>query len=132
MRRHELDVCEERAFGLARPNRSSSVDNRNSKVNKFRCLLPMFVQEMPVDFADENPAILMSQPGGDRHEIDPGHHAYGTQVMSQVVKTHPWKSGGCPRQFQAFTKTPRVLVSCPALRRGEKPRAIGCTSRKHF
>jgi len=55
----------------------------------------MLVQEMPIDFADQNAAILVSQPCRDRHEIKTRHHAHRAKVMAQIVEADPFQ----PRRF---------------------------------
>jgi hypothetical protein len=53
----------------------------------------MFVEQMPVYFADQNPAIFMPEPGCDGHKVDSCHDTNGTKVMAQVMKTDPFEAG---------------------------------------
>ena len=46
----------------------------------------VFVAEMPVDLPDQDAAILVTHPAGDRHEVDPAHHGKGDEVMPAVMK----------------------------------------------
>src|SRR2546423_1845916 len=107
-------------------------NHAQAKTHLFRCLTPMFVQQMSVHFANKDPAVLMTQPGRDRHEIDPRHHANRTEIMSHILKGDPFKICRFSRYHQTFAKTSRVFVSGPTPWRRKKPRAIGRTSRVHF
>ena len=70
-----------------------------SKTHLFRCLTTMFIQEMSVDFANENATVLVTEPGSDGHEIDPGHHANRTKIMAQIMETDPFETGGFARDL---------------------------------
>ena len=41
----------------------------------------MFIQQVAADFADENAAVFVAEPGRDCHEINPGHHPERTEQV---------------------------------------------------
>ncbi len=49
----------------------------------------MRVEQVPVDLTDENPAIFMSEPRGNRHEVNSRHDAERSKEVSQIVKPDP-------------------------------------------
>ena len=59
----------------------------------------MFVQQMPVDFAHQDPSVFMSEPGRNGHKVNSGHHANGTKVVAQIMKADAFKPGGFPRDL---------------------------------
>src|SRR5947199_2056479 len=107
-------------------------DHGQPEMHLFRCPAPVFVQQMSIHFADENPAILVAKPGCNRHKINSCHHAHGAKIMAQIMKSDPFNSRRFPRDFQTLAKTSRMFVSGPTPWRWKKPRAIGCMSRMHF
>ena len=49
----------------------------------------MRVRKVAVNFANEDAAVRMSEPGGDRHKVDSGHHALAREEMRQIVEPDP-------------------------------------------
>jgi hypothetical protein len=47
---------------------------------------------MSVNFTDEDSAVPVTQPSRNRHEIDPGHDAHRTKVVSQIVEADPFQA----------------------------------------
>src|SRR4029453_986681 len=107
-------------------------DNREPKINEFRSFAPMFVQQVPVYFANQNPPLLGAPPGREGHKIDSRHHTDRTKIMPQIMKADPFEPCRPTRDFQTFTKTSCVLIARSPLWRREKPRAIWRASRMHF
>jgi hypothetical protein len=60
-------------------------------LDEFRGFAPMFVQQMSVNFPNQNAAIFVTEPRRDCHEVNSGHDANGTEIMAQIVKTDPFK-----------------------------------------
>ena len=86
------------------------------EVDPLRLPLRVFVRQVPVNFADQNPAILMPHPLGNRHEINPRHHAIADEVMPQIVKSEPRDFGFRPHQSHRLDITFRRFVFLSALR----------------
>ena len=76
-----------------------------TKVQTLRLALRMFIRQMPIDLADQNSAILMADPFGNRHEINSGHHAHRNKKMPAVMKAKLRRPGFGARQFQRLPKT---------------------------
>ena len=49
----------------------------------------MRVRKVAVNFANEDAAVRMSEPGGDRHKVDFGHDALAREEMPQIVEPDP-------------------------------------------
>ena len=60
---------------------------RRPEINPLRLPLRMFVRQMPINLADQNTAVLMAHPLGNRHEINAGHDTHRNKEMSAVVKS---------------------------------------------
>jgi hypothetical protein len=41
---------------------------------------------MPVHLADENPPVLVANPPGDRHEVNPAHNRIADEVVPAIVE----------------------------------------------
>ena len=75
----------------------------------------MIVEQVPVDLADKNPPILVSEPRGDGHKVQPRHDAERSEEMSQIVKAHPGQPGSPAGQQEAFAERASVFVTRAAL-----------------
>jgi hypothetical protein len=68
-------------------------------MNELGGFAPMFVQQMPVDFAHEDPSVFVAEPGRNRHKVNSGHHANGAKIVAQIMKADPFKPCGFPRNL---------------------------------
>lgn len=73
----------------------------------------------------------MPHPSGNRHEIDPGHHAVTDEVVPQVVKPELLDAGGNAYQPHRLHKALGRFVLLAALRRGKQPFRIRCPAGVH-
>jgi len=73
-------------FLASRTNSLRYRHNRRAKVHP-RCLqLRVFIAQMPIHLADENPAVLVAHPAGNRHVINPAHHGVADKMVSAVME----------------------------------------------
>ena len=63
------------AGGQAQGGRLSRFDKGKIEANFSRGLFAVVVEQMPVNLADKNPAVLVSKPCGDGHKVQPRHDA---------------------------------------------------------
>jgi len=49
----------------------------------------MFVAQMPVHLADENPSVLVAHPPGNGHLINPAHHGVADKAVPAMVEAKP-------------------------------------------
>ncbi len=78
--------------------------------------MAMLCEQVPIHFADENPAVLVPQPRGDGHKVQAVHHAHAREVVAEVVKREPRKARFYPHESQAVAKSHRALIRFTALR----------------
>ena len=64
------------------PDRWVACNHGEPETDLFGCLAPMFVEQMSVDLANKDPAVLVTEPRSNRHEIDSRHHANRTKIMA--------------------------------------------------
>ena len=62
--------------------------NRRAKVQPRRLCLCMFVAQMPIHLADENPTVLVADPAGNRHVINSAHYGVADEKVTAIVKTN--------------------------------------------
>ena len=67
---------------------------------------------MSVRSPDQHPAVLVPDPLGDRHEVDPAHYAVADEVMPAVVEAHVFQPGIVPGQDQGLTQA-RCMTTLP-------------------
>ena len=72
------------------------------------CVTSVLIKEVPVNFADKDTSVFMTEPCGNRHEVDARHDADGTEVMSEIVKPEPLQFG----VFRASFRLSRKLFAC--------------------
>ena len=103
-----------------------------SKTHLFRCLTPMLVQQMPINFVNENTAIFVTKPGGNRNEINSCHHAHGTKIMPQNHEIPPSAvRRQHARSLNSRESSSRVRRAARAVVRGSQEQS-GATSHMHL
>lgn len=86
-----------------------------------RHLLAMFVEQVPVDFPDQDAPVLVSHPGRDCHEVDAGHDAERAEQVPQIVKSNSRELGMSADKPQGFPQATRGHIFFTALGTGEEP-----------
>lgn len=84
-------------------------------------LLPVVVKQVPVDFPDQDASVLVSQPSGDCHEVDAGHHAERAEQVPQIVKSNSRELGMSADKPQGFPQATRGHIFFTALGTWEEP-----------
>ena len=64
----------------------------------------MFIQQMSVDFTDQNPAVFVTEPRGNCHEVNSSHDAERTEQMPQIVKPDLRQTSMCSCQFEGLAE----------------------------
>ena len=72
----------------------------------------MLVSEMAVGLSNENPAVKMAQPPGDRHIVDARHDALAREVVAEIVELSVRKARKLP------TLIPNLVGVLPILMDG--------------
>lgn len=74
------------------------------------------VDAVTVDPADQDSAIRMPEPCGNRHGVQPGHYAPAGEQVSEIVKTNPRQPGLPAYQLQQLAQGWGRCVRFPSLR----------------
>ena len=97
-----------------------------------RHLLPVVVEQVPVNFPDEDPPVLVPGPSGNRHEINSGHDTEGAEQVPQIMKSDIRQFGVFADHSQGIPQGSRCNVFVAPLRAREQPRAIRGAAGLHF
>ena len=92
------------------------VENDWSKVYSLRCRLGVSVGKVSIDFADQNSAVAVSDPFGNRHVINSRHDAEANEQVPHVMKANVPEFGVNAGEFQRFPKAHGVNILVAALR----------------
>ena len=93
---------------------------RNAEGKLLRHELAVLIGEVSVGFADKDSAILVANPAGDGHEIDPAHDGIADEMMPEIMEPEIRHPGGLPDQAQGLSKGPGGLIGFATLWRGEQ------------
>jgi len=69
-----------------------------------------------IHLADQYAAVLMPHPFGNRHVVNPRHHAIADEVMPQIMKAEPPQTRRRSHQPHRLDKTFCRQIVRPALR----------------
>src|SRR5215469_13790951 len=67
----------------------SALHNRRTEVESCRLCLRVFVAQMPVHLANENPPVLVANPTCDGHVINSAHHGITDKMVPAIVEAKP-------------------------------------------
>ena len=53
----------------------------------------MFIIQVTINPADQNPTIFVADPLGNRHEVDAAHHGVADEVVAAIVEPETFYPG---------------------------------------
>ena len=75
---------------------------------------------MAINAADQNTPVLVTDPLGNRHEVDAAHHGVADEVVAAIVETETFYTGQFPSFLECFFEATRRGIFPKHPRRGKE------------
>ena len=74
------------------------------EIHPLRLPLRVLVRQVPIHLADQYAAVLVADPLGNRHEVNPRHDAHGDEKVAAIMEPKLWHTRRFPRDQKCFPK----------------------------